>query len=181
MRVSLGSERIYLRDYNSNDVQDLYEFLSIDEVVKYEPYSAMSFGECKKEVKRRMNDPSFYAVILRENEKMIGNIYFEQTQPYKFRTYELGYVFNPKYWNMGYATEAASIILRYGFSSLNAHRIIANCNQLNDRSIKLLERIGMRRESSSKDDIYFHCTKDGEPLWQSSYMYAILNDEYMTR
>ena len=179
MKIALETNRIYLRSFRSSDGMSMHEYLSLERVVRYEPYSEMSLIECTREAKRRSNDPSFYAVIQKETNKLIGSIYFHQQQPYKFRTYELGYVFNPAYWNMGYATEAAELILKYGFLELDLHRIIANCNQENERSVKLLERIGMRRESSSKKDVFFRYLGSGEPNWVNSYMYAILKEDYI--
>ncbi|MEH7153934.1 GNAT family N-acetyltransferase, partial [Bacillus thuringiensis] len=40
-------------------------------------------------------------------------------------TYEIGWVFNPKYFNKGYASEAAKATLKYGFKEMKLHRIIA--------------------------------------------------------
>ena len=181
MRDILESERVILRSFNANDARDMFEYLSLEEVVKYEPYTVMSYDDCKKEARNRSNNPSFYAAVLKSENKLIGSIYFNHKQPYKYLTYELGYAFNPVYWNRGYATEAAQIIVRYGFNKLGAHRIIANCNQENQRSIKLLERLGMRRESDLKKDIFFSYSSLGEPNWVDSYMYAILREEYLNR
>ena len=178
MILGLTSERIFLRFFTKDDGEDIYEYLSLEEVVKYEPYSVMSKDECQQEAKRRSNNPNFYAIVLKSENKVIGNIYFAQKQPYNFNTYELGYILNPKYSNMGYATEAVKIIMRFGFLEISIHRIIANCDQKNERSIKLLERVGMRRETASRKDVYFKYNENGEPDWKDSYMYAILKEEY---
>ena len=37
------TERLILRRYNKEDLQDLYEYLSDREVVKYEPYKPLTF------------------------------------------------------------------------------------------------------------------------------------------
>ena len=181
MEKNLESERVYLRRFRVDDYNDVYEYLSLEEVVRYEPYSPMSLEECKKETIQRSNSASFYAIILKSEEKLIGNIYFNQKQPYKYMTYELGYVLNPKYQLQGYATEAVHIILKHGFTKCNVHRVIANCNQNNLRSIRLLERVGMRRETDSKQDVFFNYAINGDPNWLDSYMFAILSDEYLSK
>jgi RimJ/RimL family protein N-acetyltransferase len=71
---------------------------------------------------------------------------FNQEEPIEFKTWELGYGFNPKFYGQGYATEACKRILKYGFEEKNAHRIVAEVNVKNESSWKLLERLSMRRE-----------------------------------
>ena len=181
MNSIIESKRIYLRSFRPSDYTDLYEYLSLEEVVKYEPYSVLTLAECHEEVIKRSKNNSYYAIILKSENKLIGNVYFAQKQPYRFRTYELGYILNPKYQHQGYATEATETILNYGFSNMKIHRVIANCNQENLSSINLLERLGMRREQTSKKDIFFHYSDSGEPIWLNNYMYAILEEEFFAK
>jgi ribosomal-protein-alanine N-acetyltransferase len=123
-------------------------------------------------------NPNYWAAVSKENGKMIGNIYFHHSEPAKFMTWELGYIFNPNYRGKGYATEAARRVVQHGFEDLKAHRIVANCNPENAASWKLMERLGMRREKHAKSDIFFRYGADGKPLWQDSYQYAMLAGEF---
>ncbi|MDR1030172.1 MAG: GNAT family N-acetyltransferase [Treponema sp.] len=50
---------------------------------------------------------NFHAVCLKENAKLIGNIYLEKQD---FDTWKIGFVFNAKFWYKGYATEAAKAL-----------------------------------------------------------------------
>jgi ribosomal-protein-alanine N-acetyltransferase len=52
---------------------------------------------------------------------MIGYVYFKQIDPAEFLTWEIGCIFNPKYYGKGYATEACRRMLQYGFAELGAH------------------------------------------------------------
>jgi [ribosomal protein S5]-alanine N-acetyltransferase len=79
---------------------------------------------------------------------LIGHIAF-----FKYfgeHTFEIGWVFNPKYCNKGYASEAAYALLKYGFEELKLHRIIATCQPENTGSYRVMEKIGMRREGYFK-------------------------------
>ncbi|MDF2672325.1 MAG: family acetyltransferase [Clostridiales bacterium] len=109
---------------------------------------------------------------------MIGHVYFAQSEPPQFRTWEIGYVFNPKFYGNGYATEACKRILQYGFQNEKAHRIVAEANVKNQASWKLLERLSMRREAHMFQNVFFKKTSDGKPIWNDSYGYAILSTEY---
>ncbi len=169
-----------LRRFTPCDWQDLYEYLSDEKVVEFEPYPAYSKEQAVAEAKRRAENNSFWAVCLKENGKLIGNLYFNQQAPDEFMTWELGYVFNRKYHGNGYATEGALRLLQYGFEECLAHRIVARCSPLNIDSWKLLERLHMRREGCFKQKLFFKRNEHGEPIWLDEYEYAMLSHEWFS-
>ena len=65
---------------------------------------------------------------------------------------DLGYRLFRKYWNHGYASEAAKACLDYGFNELTMDRIIARAARANIASIRVLEKIGMQFEKFSVCD-----------------------------
>jgi ribosomal-protein-alanine N-acetyltransferase len=176
MRI-LETERLILRKFSYDDWKELYEYLSQETVVKYEPYEVYTEEECKKEAIYRSQQDAFWAVCLKENNKLVGNIYFQEQEPEEFLTWEMGYVFNPTYYGKGYATEGCREILDYGFKQLNARRIVAMCNPENTASWKLLERLNMRREGHLRKNIFFKYNEKRKPIWNDTYEYAILADE----
>lgn len=175
----LNTKRLILRYFNKNDWEDLYEYLSDAQVVRYEPYDVYTKEMAQQEAVGRANNTSFIAVCLQDSGKLIGNLYLEKVEPKKIDTYEIGYVFNRNYSGMGYATEAASNLVDYVFSNLGAHRIIAHCNTKNTASWKLLERLNFRREAERINNMFFDVA-DGKPLWFSSYQYAKLKTEHQS-
>ena len=170
---NIVTDRLIIRNFVQDDWRDLYEYLSDEEVVKFEPYDICSEDQAKEEAIRRSQDESFYAVCL--NEKLIGNLYLGKGE---FDTWELGYVFHRKYQGQGYATESAKGLLDYAFTHLGARRIIAMCSPKNDHSWKLLERLHMRREGLLLQNVYFKTNSYGEPIWLNTYEYAILKEEW---
>lgn len=170
------TDRLIIRDFEENDWQDLYEYLSDKEVVKVEPYDIYSEHQAKEEAIRRSKDKSFYAVCLKEDKKLIGNLYLGIGD---FDTWELGYVFNRAYQGLGYATESAKALLDYAFTQLGARRIIAMCSPKNEHSWRLLERLHMRREGLLLQNVYFKRDNNGEPIWLDTYEYAILKEEWL--
>lgn len=179
---TIETRRLVLRSFREGDGADLYEYLSDPEVCKYEPYSVFTEEGAKKEALSRSENPSFIAVCLKgdthKEEKLIGNIYFAQSEPEFTNTYEIGYVFNRAFHGNGYATEAASAILKYVFTKLKAHRVIAMCNTKNTASWRLMERLDMRREAVRFKNMFFSRDEAGNPLWFDSYQYAILSTEW---
>jgi RimJ/RimL family protein N-acetyltransferase len=169
------TERITVRKFEESDWKDLYEYLSDENVVKFEPYEVFSEEDAKREAMNRSKNECFYAVCLLETGKLIGNLYLSQGE---FDTWELGYVFNRNYWGNGYAMESAKALMDTAFTQFGARRIVAMCNPLNDHSWKLLERLGMRREGWLLQNIYFKKDSEGNPLWSDTYEYGILKSEW---
>jgi RimJ/RimL family protein N-acetyltransferase len=86
---------------------------------------------------------------------------------------ELGWVLDPGYSARGYATEAVRALLSYCFATLGFRRVVANCFLDNDASWRLMERVGMRRESHAvRDSLH----RSGQ--WLDSVAYALLADEW---
>ncbi|MDD3242112.1 MAG: GNAT family N-acetyltransferase [Eubacteriales bacterium] len=174
----LTTQRLVIRRFTADDWQDLYDYLSKPEVVKYEPYEPMTLEECKEQAVWRAGQESFWAVCLKDTGKVIGNLYFQRQEPEHWRTWELGYVFNDDFWGHGYATEAAQALVEYAFTHWRMHRLIAMCNPDNAASWKLMERLGMRRECHKLLATSFKDDENGEPIWHDGYEYAILDTEW---
>lgn len=173
--MKLSTERLIIRRFSENDGEDLYEYFSNPKVLEFEPYQPFTKDEAYREAKRREGDEQFLAVCLKSG-KVIGNLYFSKGD---FETWEVGYVFNDKYWGNGYASESLLALMEYAFLSLNVRRMIAQCDPKNIPSWKLLERVGMRREGELLQNIFFFTDEHGNPIWKDTYEYAILKAEYM--
>ena len=61
---------------------------------------------------------------------------------------DIGFAFHPAFRAQGYAREAASATLAWGHGSLGLSRIVAFTDPANERSARLLEKIGMRLEGT---------------------------------
>ncbi|HKY32629.1 MAG TPA: GNAT family N-acetyltransferase [Candidatus Polarisedimenticolia bacterium] len=84
------------------------------------------------------------------------------------RRAELGYWIGVPFWNLGYATEAALAVMRFGFGTLGLHRIQARAMARNPASIRVLEKLGMTREGVQRGFMF----KWGLP--EDMVLYAVL-------
>ena len=91
----METDRLILRRYRETDLQDLYEYLSDEEVVRYEPYRPMNMDEVQEELAARITSDEMIAVELKADRRLIGNLYLGRRE---FESLELGYVFNRHYW-----------------------------------------------------------------------------------
>lgn len=171
-RVVAETERLILRRYHKEDLADLHEYLSDPEVVKYEPYLAMSLDEVEENLKWRISTGEIIAVELKDSHKMIGNVYLGKRN---FESLEIGYVFNRNYWRKGYVKESCEKLLEMSFAD-GVHRVYAECDPQNISSWKLLESLGFEREGHFKKNVFFWKDEENNPIWKDTYVYARLSD-----
>lgn len=113
---------------------------------------------------------AIFAVVRRRREVLIGAIGLKLDVPDERA--ELGYWIGHRYWNRGYATEAAESILMYGFTELGLNRIHAHHFARNPASGKVLEKIGMKREGLLRQ----HVKKWDR--YESIVLYGIVRDDF---
>lgn len=176
MNKIIETERLIIRRFESSDAEDFAEILTDENVVYFEPYGVFTLEACKREAADLSKNESFYAVVLKSENKLIGKLYFHDQN--QFDTYELGYTFNAGFQGKGYAKESSLALMDYAFSQMNVRRIIAYCDTKNERSWHLLERLGMRREGEHLKFAYKFFDSQNEPIWKDIYSYALLKEEF---
>lgn len=139
----ITTERLEIRRFEPRDAEDLHEILGDAETMKFlePPFS-------KEQTEEFLNGfcikkQGALAAKLKGG-KVIGYILFNPTSP---GTYELGWVFNRAFWRKGYAFEALSAVIDYGFKELSVKKFIAETTDP-IRSVGLMKKLGMRREGS---------------------------------
>ena len=65
---------------------------------------------------------------------------------------EIGWRLAAEWWGRGYATEAARAVLAFGFDTLALPEIVSFTTTTNQRSQRVMERIGMRRDPADDFD-----------------------------
>ena len=167
----VATDRLILRRFVEEDLLDLFEYLSDPEAVKFEPYRPMTLEEAKDELDRRIASDEMVAVELKSSGKLIGNIYLGKREN---NTLEIGFVFNKYYWNQGFAAESCKALIQKAFSS-GTTKVYAECDPENQRSWKLLERLGFTREAHLIKNTWFWRDEQGEPILKDTYVYSLVN------
>jgi ribosomal-protein-alanine N-acetyltransferase len=80
---------------------------------------------------------------------------------------EIGYTLHPDQWGRGYATEAATALVGFGFSQLHLARITATCRPENVASAGVLQKIGMKQVGRLKNDRLIRGT------WMDTLVFAL--------
>lgn len=93
----------------------------------------------------------------------LGNIRYGVAQ-----TGHVGYWIGERYAGQGLMLDALDLLLAYAFETLRLHRIEAACIPDNQRSLRLLEKAGFRREGLLRAYLRINGT------WQDHYLYALV-------
>ncbi len=93
--------------------------------------------------------PSQFALILREEDRLLGYCGFFRQSVDEVEEIEIGYRLDPAYWNRGLATEAARAVRDYAFEVLRLERIISLIHPENHASRRVAEKNGMTLEKKT--------------------------------
>jgi len=104
-------------------------------------------------------------------DQLIGEAGISQTYP---KIFEIGFSVAPQHWGKNYGTEIARHLLEFGFCNLAAHRITASVAIENAVSCRVLEKIGMKREGTSRE------CRMAQGRWWDEHQYAILETDHRT-
>ena len=178
--MKLETDRLILRDFMKDDWQEVLLYQSDPLYLRYNDWTERTPEAVQDFIgwflNQQQQEPRIkfqLAVVLKSSNQLIGNCGVRMAKAGSAEA-DIGYELNPKYWNHGYATEAASAIIDFGFGRFGIHRIWADCIADNVGSAHVLEKLGMKLEGRLRENKYF------KGRWWDTLMYAILVDEWET-
>ena len=143
----LETERLSLRELTQSDYSALCRILQDREVMyAYEHvFDDHEVQEWLDKQLRRYHDYGFglWAVILKETGELIGQCGLTMQECRDKELLEIGYLFQKKYWHMGYASEAAIACKNYAFNRLEAEAVYSIIRDSNIPSQRVAGRNGM--------------------------------------
>ncbi len=161
MEIKLETNRLILREIDYKDQADLFEMDADEQVhlflgnnplkTKDEALAMIDF------IKNQYTKFGIarWAVVDKQTDEFIGWCglkFIDYSLNTKTNFYDLGYRFKQKHWGKGYATEAATIVLDYGFEQLGLDTIYATAEANNIASKKVLLKLGFRQDASFDDE-----------------------------
>jgi [ribosomal protein S5]-alanine N-acetyltransferase len=146
---TLETKRLEFREFKENDEKFLYDILSDEETMQYYP-APYDINGVLKSIQRSIdsykeNRFGLWGVILKEQDKFIGECGITKQDIDGVIVPEIGYHINKKFWKNGYATEVSSACLSYGFEKLKLSEIYIHTYIKNIPSIRVAEKLSMSR------------------------------------
>ncbi|RBQ32115.1 GNAT family N-acetyltransferase [Arcobacter sp. FW59] len=169
--MEIKTERLTIRTLQNSDLNDIFDIYKDEETCKYLLHNAWNENNKNEEFKEKLSKQSLEKDSAINLACTLDDVVIGEINIWKLDmkdSIEIGYAFNPKYSNKGYATEALKTIVKYLFKNKNIHRIQANMDARNLVSAKICEKIGMRREAYFIKDFW------NKNEWTDSFIYGML-------
>ena len=149
--VILETDRLILRAWEITDLDDFFEYASVEGVGEKAGWEHHKSKDKSLEIlKMFIEEKKVFAIVLKENQKVIGSIGIEELGKELDKDLdnlsgrELGYVLNKDYWNKGIMTEAVSKVVDYCFNTLKLNFLMASYFNHNIASKKVLENLNFK-------------------------------------
>ena len=172
--------RISFRPATAADIEPTWAYRRLPEVSQWLPRTApdlVAYAEAF------VAQPRLERTLVVEHDgRIIGDLYLhvrdawaqaEVAERGAGAEAEIGWVIDPAHGGRALATEAVQALLGYCFVTVGVHRVVATCHAPNRPSWRLMERVGMRRESHQVRAA-LHRTEG----WIDGYTYALLGEEW---
>ena len=146
----LETERLILRHFTDDDVDDVFAVIGDPLTMKFYPQT-FTREDARRWVTRsqeryRTDGFGLFAVVLKSNREVIGNCGVVKQNVEGESLLEVGYHFRRDYWGHGYATEAARACVEYAFRQSGTAKVVSLILPENQPSRRVAERNGMKVE-----------------------------------
>lgn len=175
---TLNIKRLILRPFRPGDAGELHQLVSAPEIAATtlripHPYPK---GLAEQWIAGHpelfeTGDGVIFAIVHRREGALVGCIGLECDA--ENRIAELGYWIGVPYWNRGYASEAARMVLAFGFAYFGLHAIKSSHFASNPASGRVMQKIGMKYEGRRREHIY----KEGRG-YEDLVDYGILSGDF---
>jgi RimJ/RimL family protein N-acetyltransferase len=148
--LPISTERLLIRSFDADaDCEAMLDVYGDPDVMRFIPGGALRDVEAVKKLLAEYANAqeargfSSWALVELASGALIGDVGFGIFEP--TGEVELGYTLGRACWGRGYATEAASACLAAGLEELRVPRIIAVVDAENEASLRVSERLGMKK------------------------------------
>jgi len=174
----IRTERLQLRLLTADDVDAVHRYQSREDVCRYLLFEPRT----RDEVAAKLAEHAAHTTLASRGDywqlavertgdgAVIGDLYFALAEPGSAAA-EIGWTFHPDAHGQGFATEAAAALLDFAFDTLRLHRVAAEFDPRNERSIALCRRLSMVEEAHYLEDLWF------KGAWADTGQYARLRVE----
>lgn len=160
--ILFETERLIVRNLKQDDLETIFKYRNNEEINYYQTYDYLDKPNLKKLIEKNKNvtlldSEALFAVCLKENRKIIGEIYIS----YKKEDKEcyIGFTIDKPFQHQGYAYESVSELLVQLATKTKNINFICTVYEKNINSIKLIEKLEFKKIKSTsgpKGKIFFY-------------------------
>ena len=151
MKIYLETQRMILREFTDEDVDNLVDLDSDPEVTRYinggQPTPRKWVVEQVMprvlDYYKQWHEQGIWAALDKADGSFMGWFHLRPNRSNPSET-ELGYRLKQKYWGQGFATEGSKALLVKGFMELKVPMIVAIADPANGASRRVMEKVGLR-------------------------------------
>jgi RimJ/RimL family protein N-acetyltransferase len=174
----LIGNKVILRPYRRLDIPLFLKWLNDPEVVQYLslylPLNEWAEEKYIEHLGHNFDKQVNWVIeaVTSGEPKPIGSLGLNEILP-KDRMATFGIAIGEKdYWSQGYGTQAAGLLVKFGFEQMNLHRINSIVYAFNERSLKMHRRIGFQQEGIKRQAVF----KNGQ--YHDVVEFGLLEDEW---
>jgi RimJ/RimL family protein N-acetyltransferase len=182
--IILETKRLILRTWHDDDIDPMTLINQDPKVCEF----LLGVGDRKatiagaERINKHFQDHGFslYAVELKSTHEMIGwtGLMIPSFESHFTPAVEIGWRLASEHWNKGYATEAATAVLDYAFTTLNLNEVVSFTVVNNKASRRVMEKIGLQH--NSHDDFDHPKISIEHPL-SRHVLYRLSKSAYLNR
>ena len=176
----IRDEELFLRPYADGDGKAFYDVLqenkdhladTVEEMKKINKIEDAEIRNRKLKINWIERKRFVMGIWDRSSNSLIGEIWIEPLD-WKVPVIEIGYFVIKKFEGKGIATRSVKLCLDFMFNKLNAHRVEIRTNDDNQKSYKVAERCGFKKEAHMREN-----TKLNDKI-VGRYFYGLLKSEF---
>ena len=149
---TIETERLILRPFRQDDLQDFYEYASVEGVGEMAGWQHHGNIEKSQEILEHfITEDKTFAIVFKETSRVIGSLGIEKygmeealTEFHNYRGREIGYVLSKDYWGKGLMPEAVNAVVDYLFNNLDLDFLTCGYYDFNIQSKRVQEKCGFR-------------------------------------
>ena len=167
--VTIETERLILRPFRQSDLQNFYEYASVDGVGEMAGWKHHeSIEESQKILDMFITEDKTLAIVFKETDKVIGSLGIEKygreealTEFHGYRGREIGYVLSKDHWGQGLMPEAVNAVVDYLFNDRDLDFLLCGYFDFNAQSKRVQEKCGFKPYRKLKMDTRLGTTEPG--------------------
>ena len=172
----LRTDRLVLRTFDPSDAVSVYAYAQSEKVASMAGFAPhRTLEDSRLMVEKFIETSAHWAIVEKSTGRVIGSISLQPDgrRPKLEGARSMGYVLGEDHWGKCFDTEACRAVLRHAFEDLECPLVSAGHYPINQKSRRVLKKLGFTYEGMLRRVARFHDGTDADLL-----VYSLFKEEY---